>query len=256
LSYQIKNGAGPLVGASIHAGHGLRPEVAAEMALDEETRLREEDPYTDQFTDLFPTRIVVDVSRFEVDLNRPREKAVYLDQQDAWGLEVWKRPLSAEILGRSHALYNRFYRDVESLLDRVHAECGRFVVLDLHSYCHRRGGPDSAPDDPLWNPEIIVGTNIIDTGKWSRLLDQFVGDLRKFDFGGRRLDVRKNVKFTGGHFSRWINQRYQGDACAIAIEFKKIFMDEWTGVLDEVTFGLLKKSLASAIPGLLAELDG
>ena len=254
VSYQITQGNGPIVSASIHAGHRLRREVADETALDEATRLREEDPHTDRLTDVAPTRIVVETSRFEVDLNRPRERAVYLTPQDAWGLELWKRPLPAEVFGQSLDEYDQFYHDVGCILDQVHAEWGNFAVLDLHSYCHRRGGPDSPPDDPQLNPEIIVGTSNIDTPKWSRLLERFIGDLREFDFDGRHLDVRKNVKFTGGHFSRWINRRYQGDACAIAVEFKKIFMDEWSGELDENSFELLKTGLASAIPGLKREL--
>ena len=38
---------GQVVASSVHAGHGLRPEIAAAMVLDEEVRLREEDPHTD-----------------------------------------------------------------------------------------------------------------------------------------------------------------------------------------------------------------
>ena len=33
---------------SVHAGHGLRPEIADAMVLDEGSRLREEDPFTDR----------------------------------------------------------------------------------------------------------------------------------------------------------------------------------------------------------------
>jgi hypothetical protein len=43
--------------------------------------------------------------------------------------------------------------------------------------------------------------------------------------------------------------------CAIAIELKKTFMDEWTGRLDGEEFALLRGALESAVPGLLEELD-
>ena len=35
-------------------------------------------------------RIIVNRSRFEVDINRPRDKAVYITPEDAWGLHIWK----------------------------------------------------------------------------------------------------------------------------------------------------------------------
>jgi hypothetical protein len=35
-----------------------------------------------------PTHIIVTRSRFEVDLNRPRDKAVYRCAADAWNLDV------------------------------------------------------------------------------------------------------------------------------------------------------------------------
>ena len=47
------------------------------------------------------------------------------------------------------------------------------------------------------------------------------------------MDVRENVRFRGGELSRWVNERYRDRGCALAIEFKKMFMDEWTGTVDE-----------------------
>lgn len=73
---------GPVVATAVHAGHDLRPAVATLMTLDERTRRREEDPFTDLLIEEVPTRFVVHRSRFEIDLNRPRERAVYLDPDD------------------------------------------------------------------------------------------------------------------------------------------------------------------------------
>jgi hypothetical protein len=54
--------------------------------------------------------------------------------------------------------------------------------------------------------------------------------MRSFDFNGRRLDVRENVAFQGkGEQTRFVHQRYAARGCAIALEFKKFFMDEWSG---------------------------
>lgn len=254
MSFKITRGTGPIVAAAIHAGHRLRLQVEQETALDEETRFREEDPYTDRFTVVASSRIVVDTSRFEVDLNRPREKAVYLTEEDAWGLDVWKRPLPPSVLQESLGVYDQFYAELGCLLDDIRDEYGSFLVLDVHSYNHRRGGAQAPPDDPLENPEVNVGTSNIEKGKWSSLMDRFMNDFRMFDFAGRSLDVRENVKFTGGNFARWINRRYRDSGCAIAIEFKKIFMDEWSGDLDGLQLELLVSALESTVPGLLEEL--
>jgi N-formylglutamate deformylase len=62
------------------------------------------------------------------------------------------------------------------------------------------------------------------------------------------------VKFFGGHFPRWIHATFPGQACALAVEFKKTFMDEWTGELDRKHFAALQAALRSTFPGLLVEL--
>jgi hypothetical protein len=225
------------------------------MALDEQTRLREEDPHTERWTDIAENRIEVEMSRFECDLNRPLHKAIYLQPQDSWGLVVWKELPEARILRESYEKWEKFYVEVAQFLDEVHAECGHFAVLDIHSYCHRRAGRAAPPADPRFNPTVDVGTGNVDIDRWAGLLERFIEDLRAFDFNGASLDVGENTKFSGGYFCRWINHRYGGDACAIALEFKKVFMDEWTNQLDEQTLELLKKALASTIPGLFASLS-
>ena len=71
----VGNWDGQIIATSVHAGHDLRPEVQDLMVLDEATRLREEDPFTDRIAAVAPARVVVHRSRFETDLNRIREKA-------------------------------------------------------------------------------------------------------------------------------------------------------------------------------------
>ena len=48
-----------------------------------------------------------------------------------------------------------------------------------------------------------------------------------------RLDVRVNVRFRGGYLCHSVVEHYRDTACALAIEFKKVFMDEWTGESDD-----------------------
>lgn len=252
--WEIIVGEGPLVATAIHDGHEVRAEVAEELSLGEKERLREEDPYTAPLTEMAGTRIVVRRSRFEVDMNRPREKAVYRRPEDAWGLKVWKGDVGEEIVARSLKLYDRFYREVHRILSDLSKIHPSFVVLDLHTYNHRRSGPEGLPASPEGNPEVNVGTGTVDRARWGSLVDRFMEDLRSFDFFGRRLDVRENVKFRGGHFSRWVHESFPGAGCSLAIEFKKFFMDEWTGQLYVAEHEAMKKSLMATVPGIFESL--
>lgn len=251
LPWTISSGEQPVVAAAIHAGHDLRPEVSRLMAVGEGTRLREEDPHTDTWTRIAVNRVVVNVSRFEVDLNRPREGAVYLAPQDAWGIEVWRTLPPRRTYEASLELYDLFYEQVAQLLAGLIEQHGRVVVLDLHSYCHRRAGPDKPSESQALNPDINVGTGSVDRDAWGPLVTRFVESLRGFEFDRRQLDVRENVKFRGGHFPRWINETFGESACALAIEVKKIFMDEWTGKLDYHRHRQIGEALKSTVPGLL-----
>jgi len=127
------------------------------------------------------------------------------------------------------------------------------VVYDLHSYNHRRDGPNSEPAAVEGNPEVNIGTGTMDRELWGPLVERFIGDLRAFDFGGRRLDVRENVKFRGGQLSRWIHENFPGAGCSLAIEFKKFFMDEWSGKPDGKANALISAALKSTTPGVLEE---
>jgi N-formylglutamate deformylase len=253
--WQLIEGPGPLVATAIHDGHTVRPDVAAALALSPEERLREEDPYTAHWTTVAATRIVGLHSRFEVDLNRPREKAVYRVPADAWGLQVWQTTVPDAVLERSLAQYDAFYAEVERVLRAIVQQHGRFVVFDLHTYNHRREGPDGPVADAALNPEVNVGTGIMDRVYWGPLVERFMADLRAVDYQGCHLDVRENIKFRGGHFANWIHTTFPQIGCALSIEFKKFFMDEWTGAVDREQLDALGAALAATVPGVLAELQ-
>lgn len=253
--WKTESGVGPIVAVAVHDGHDARREVRQLFALSDEERLREEDPFTGKWTTVAPTRIIACRSRFEVDLNRSRNNAVYRIPEDAWGLNIWKEPLSDEVLDRSLAEYDAFYENARTILSAVENQYGRFVVFDLHSYNHRRNGPNAQPADPDQNPQVNIGTGTMDRARWGQLVDRFIGDLRDFPFPGGNLDVRENVKFRGGRFSCWVHETFPQTGCAIAIEFKKFFMDEWTGTPDAACIESIRNALQSTLSGIHQELD-
>lgn len=245
---------GPVVATSVHAGHELRPEIAEAMVLEESERFREEDPWTDRIASVVPDRVITSRSRFEADLNRPRREAVYRTSEDCWGLEVWRDgTLSDELFEGSLATYDAFYDALAPRLDAL-AERGPFVLLDVHSYNHRRDGADAPPAPAEDNPEVNVGTGSLDDDLFGPLVERFMGDLRDASMGCGPLDARENVAFEGRNLAWWVHDRYPRVGCVLALEFKKTFMDEWTGELDEERLRRVQDGLAAALPGLHDEL--
>ncbi|PKH40195.1 N-formylglutamate amidohydrolase [Nocardioides alpinus] len=246
---------GPVVATSVHAGHGLRPEIADAMVLDEAERFREEDPFTDRIASVVEDRVITTRSRFEADLNRPRREAVYRSPEDCWGLDVWREgTLSDELFEGSLATYDAFYDGLAPRLDAL-AERGPFVLLDVHSYNHRRDGADEPPAPAADNPEVNVGTGSVDDDLFGPLVERFVSDIRRTSSGSGPLDARENVAFEGRNLAWWVHDRYPRVGCVLALEFKKTFMDEWTGELDEARLGAAQEALAGTLPGLREELE-
>ena len=224
------SGSGDVIALAVHNGHDLRPDLARRIGPDESTRLREEDPHTGLVASLFEPNVVVHRSRFELDLNRPREKAIYLDPADSWGLDVWPERLDEEQVSRSLELYDDFYDRLGSFLDTMVSEEGGFVLYDIHSYNHRREGPGGPPAPPEENPTVNLGTGTLPE-RWKTVADAFVETMRQARFNHAPLDVRENTRFRGGHLAAWVHQHYGEVGCALAIELKKVFMDEWSGEL-------------------------
>lgn len=231
---------GQLVATAIHAGHDLRPETAELMVLDEADRLREEDPFTDRIIRHAPARVVVNRSRFETDLNRARYKAVYRAPEDCWSLDVWRdEVLPDDVVERSLEVYDSFYAELATRLDEMAAR-GPFVVFDVHSYNFRRSGP-RRPEEPVTeNPELNLGTGSVDLDRFGGVVDAF-----RLAMHAQHFDIRENVKFEGQELARWVHERYPDTGCVLALEFKKEFMDEWTGEPDDDRISFLATCLAN-----------
>jgi len=117
----------------------------------------------------------------------------------------------------SLAIYDDFYAGLRQLLDDLRRRFGRFVVYDLHTYNHRRAGPQAQPADPRGNPDVNVGTGSMDRERWGAVVDRFIGDLGTHAFLGGRLDVRENVRLRGGHLSRWVHETFPDSGCAAGL---------------------------------------
>ena len=253
----MQRGASPVVGTAIHDGHALPPGFETGMAIGDEARLREEDPYTEFFIRDLPNRIVVHQSRFAVDLNRDRDLAMYLKPEQSWGVQVFSQPPPPDLVRQAMRIHDRYYADLRTFLRQVEEQFGCFVVLDVHSYNHRRDGPDAPAASADLMPQVNIGTFSMDRQRWAHVVDPFMERLRAFEFRGQPMDVRENVAFQGrGEQTRFIHHEFPATGCAIAVEFKKFFMDEWTGEADPEALDAIRAMIRSTLPLLEEILEG
>jgi len=241
-------GNGPVVATAIHDGHRMRRSLLPHLAIDDATRRRDEDPFTGLLASVGDVRLRVRDSRFQVDLNRPRDKALSTDPADTWGIRFWKGPLPDDERALSLAAHDRFYSMMTALIDALLARWGQVLLLDIHSYNHRRDGADADPADPAGNPDIELGVTTLDDARWGDTARRFAEALRQVPVAGRAPDVRNNVRYpTGGHFPEWVYAKWGDRVCTISPEYKKIHMDEWTGQLDIAALEDFRDGLERAV---------
>ncbi len=246
-------GKTPIFATAIHNGHFVREELLEIIKISELDRLREEDPYTCELVTVSDCRMINFLSRFEVDFNRPEERAVYLTPEQSWGLEVWREKPTEDMIERSIVRYRKFYTELKQFLDRLIEEFGNIVVYDIHSYNYRRGGVEAPAEK---NPDINVGTGtMIYPEKWRGIIEKFIEITDGEDFFGKPLDVRENVRFIGGYFPRWMHANYPENVAVLSLEFKKIFMDEITGELFPEKLLRLKEILSQTVEPVIEELN-
>ncbi len=254
IKFEVQTGTSALVVAAIHNGHEIRPEILPYLNLTDQQREREEDPFTADLTNISDNYIKIQTSRFETDINRPRDKAVYQNPKDAWGLELYGKPLPEEIIQESLANYDQFYDCMDESLRQLLDIHPKLIVYDLHSYNHRREGIDQYAD-PHKNPEINIGTGNVDKSLWTPVIECLIECVKSYNYMGRSLEVGENVKFSGGYFTKWLNENYGDRICPVAIEIKKFFMNEWTGEVDRDQLDHLRQMLINTIHPVIETME-
>ena len=253
-NYYFGDCASPLLALAIHHGHHIRQDLLKLTKVSEADRLREEDPYTGSVASLFSNHIIVHSSRFEADLNRNPASSIYQNPEDCWGLDVRHQEIPSSLLDKIYADYREWYAVLYYQVQRLIQKNAYLIILDLHSYNQRRGGPDAPAAPQEDNPDIILGRNNLSQLYYPRI-EKLRARLDGKLLCGKPIDCRCDVKFTGGALSRKLNNDFAGKVLTIAIEFKKFWMDEHTGVVNEDRFGELKAVFYQAVMDWQAEGD-
>ncbi|WP_115462840.1 N-formylglutamate amidohydrolase [Winogradskyella aurantiaca] len=224
--------------AAIHDGHEFRKELWDNCLHSEYDRWYEEDPETKNMVINHPIVIAGRDSRFEYDLNRFPEEAVF---ETAWGKQLWRNPLTEDERQKSLKKHDSFYKVVQTLiskLEEIHQTC---VVYDMHSYNWQRWDREV----PTWN----LGTKNIDNKRFGSMIEdwrQVLSNL-KLPNGIKQTAAINNTFFGNGYFLRFITNNFN-NTLVLATEIAKIYCDEYDQVIYPEVVTAVEKQLRIMIP--------
>ncbi|RMB60512.1 hypothetical protein EAX61_06735 [Dokdonia sinensis] len=206
---------------AVHDGHEFRKELWDNCLHTEYDRWYEEDPCTRQMVQSMPMVIAGRDSRFEYDLNRAPDNAIY---DDAWGKKLWKQPLTEEQKKASLNKHSNFYHVVHALIAKMEELFGAAIVYDMHSYNWKR-----------WDravPVINLGTSNIDNERFSAFAKAWCESLKTIELPNDiETTAAINDTFKGnGYFLKYITEHFD-HSLVLATEFSKIYCDEYEYVI-------------------------
>ncbi|CAL2103384.1 conserved protein of unknown function [Tenacibaculum sp. 190130A14a] len=210
----------PYVCGAVHDGHQFRKELWTNCKHTEYERWYEEDPETKNMVISHPIVIAGLDSRFEYDLNRAPETAIY---EDAWGKQLWHKPLSEEMKERSLQKHADFYKVVHALITKIEEKFGCCVVYDIHSYNWQRWEREV----PVWN----LGIANVDNTKYADTIESWRKTLELMPLpNGIQSTSKINDTFQGnGYFLKYITKNFS-NTLVLATEIAKVYCDEMNQV--------------------------
>ncbi len=206
----------PYVCGAVHDGHQFRKELWSNCLHTEYERWFEEDPATKNMVQSHPIVIAGMDSRFEYDLNRAPETAIY---KDAWGKQLWKEELPESMKVKSLEKHQNFYKIVHTLLTKLEEKFGVCIVYDMHSYNWKRWDREV----PTWN----LGTANIDNDRFKNEIESWRAILEKMPLPNNIKSTAKiNDTFQGnGYFLKFITEHFK-NTLVLATEIAKVYCDE------------------------------
>ena len=232
----------PLVCGAVHDGHQFRKTLWDICTHTEYERWYEEDPCTLDMVSDHPIVLAGCDSRFEYDLNRPPESAVY---GDAWGKPLWKRALPEKERRLSLEKHRAFYQVAHALVHQLESLHGAVLVVDMHSYNYRRWQREV----PTWN----LGTRNIDNARFGHLAEAWRAKLADITLPHAiPSTARINDTFQGnGYFLKYLTGNFH-NTLVLATEIAKVYCDETSGILFPEVVAAVRRQLKELIPLQLA----
>ncbi len=228
----------PYVCAAIHDGHQFRKELWDNCLHSEYDRWYEEDPETKNMIASHPIVLAGCDSRFEYDLNRPPEEAVF---ETAWGKQLWRQPLPDHLKQKSLLKHLAFYKVVYALTNKLEKKFGVCVVYDMHSYNWQRWDREV----PTWN----LGTSNIDNNRFKASIEAWRQSLSEIKFPDQIASTSKiNDTFQGnGYFLKFITNNFP-NTLVLATEIAKIYCDEYQQIIFPEVVTTVSDALKNRLP--------
>ena len=228
----------PYACAAIHDGHQFRKELWENCIHTEYERWYEEDPETKNMIASQPIVIAGCDSRFEYDLNRDPEHAVF---DTAWGKQLWRKPLSEDMKDKSLRKHNNFYKVAHTLIETLESKFGFCTVYDMHSYNWKRWDREV----PTWN----LGTSNIDNNRFGDVVESWRASLSEIKLPNTIKPTSKiNDTFQGnGYFLKYITNNFK-NTLVLATEISKIYCDEYDYIIYPEVVKIVANELKNHIP--------
>lgn len=228
----------PYVCGAVHDGHQFRQELWDNCLHTEYDRWYEEDPETKNMVISHPILISGCDSRFEYDLNRDPNNAVF---DTAWGKQLWKSPLPKTDKTKSLQKHANFYQVVKALISKIEERFGVCIVYDMHSYNWQRWDREV----PTWN----LGTSNIDNTRFGEQVESWRQMLASIELPH---DIKQTAKvndtFQGnGYFLKFITNTFE-NTLVLATEIAKVYCDEYKQVIYPEVVAAVEQQLKVLIP--------
>ena len=228
----------PYVCAAVHDGHQFRKSLWDNCLHAEYDRWYEEDPCTKQMVHSHPIVIAGCDSRFEYDLNRAPQTAIY---NDAWGKQLWKTPISEKEKKASLAKHSDFYSVIHALMSKLQRKYQKVLVFDMHSYNWKRWDREV----PTWN----LGTSNIDNNRFGDMVEDWRISLSKMKLPNNICSTADiNNTFQGnGYFLKYITNNFK-NTLVLATEIAKVYCDEYNQVIFPEVVTAVANELKDRLP--------
>lgn len=228
----------PYACAAIHDGHQFRKELWENCIHTEYERWYEEDPETKNMIKSHSIVLAGCDSRFEYDLNRDPENAVF---DTAWGKQLWSKPLSEKMKDKSLRKHTNFYKIVYTLVNKLESKFGFCTIYDMHSYNWKRWDREV----PTWN----LGTSNVDNARFGDVIDNWRQSLSEIKLPNNIKSTAKiNDTFQGnGYFLKYITNNFK-NSLVLATEIAKVYCDEYEQIVYPEVVKAVEKDLITRIP--------
>ena len=228
----------PYVCGAVHDGHQFRKSLWDNCLHSEYDRWYEEDPETKNMVTTHPILIAGCDSRFEYDLNRFPEEAVF---ETAWGKQLWKTPLAEVEKNKSLEKHTNFYKVVNALISKIESKFGICIVYDMHSYNWQRWDREV----PTWN----LGTSNIDNDRFGEQIETWRQMLENIQLphGIKQTAAINNTFYGNGYFLRFITNTFK-NTLVLATEIAKVYCDELNQVIYPEVVASVEVQLRALIP--------